>query len=78
MYFKVFMNRKQIDKIRLLLMAEFVYSNVKNASMSYIVFKLNCGYYTKFSFKNKVNSYSKSYFVNEFVEELKELIEICC
>ena len=34
-------------------MAEFAYNNVKNASISYKLFKLNCEYYLHISYKEE-------------------------
>ena len=59
-------------------MAKFAYNNTKNANIGHVSFKLNCGYYPKVSFKEDVDSRSKSCFANELVKELRELIEICC
>ncbi len=58
-------------------MAEFVYNNAKNTSISFIPFKLNCKYHFRGFFEDKTNSYSKSCFANKLVDELRELIEIC-
>ena len=44
-YFRAFVNFEQNDWVRLLLMAEFVYNNAKNANTGYILFKFNCKYY---------------------------------
>ena len=43
-YLRAFINFKQNDWARLLLMAKFVYNNVKNASISLTPFELNYGY----------------------------------
>ncbi len=59
-------------------MAEFTYNNAKNSSTGHSLFKLNCGYCPKVSFKKNVNSHSKSYFTNKLAKELRKLIEICC
>ena len=44
-YLCAFVNWKQNDWARLLLMAEFTYNNFKNASTGYTSFKLNYGYH---------------------------------
>ena len=44
-YLRAFVNFKQNDWVRLLLMAEFVHNNAKNASTGYTLFELNCKYY---------------------------------
>ena len=59
-------------------MAKFAYNNAKNASTSYTLFELNCGYHHKMSFKEDVDPYSKSRSVDKLAGELRELIKICC
>ena len=59
-------------------MAEFIYKNAKNTSIGHILFKLNYSYYPKVLFKKNINSHSISRFANKQIEELKELIEVCC
>ena len=79
-YLRAFINWKQDDWARLLLIAEFAYNNAKNANISYIPFKLNCGYHLRVSFEKDVDPRSKSRSANKLVEELRELrelIEIC-
>ena len=45
-YLRAFINFKQNDWARLLLIAEFAYNNTKNASTGYMPFELNYGYYS--------------------------------
>ncbi len=59
-------------------MAEFAYNNAKNASTSHTPFELNCGCHSKVSFEKDVDPRSKSRSANELVEELRELMEVCC
>ena len=59
-------------------MMEFAYNNAKNASTDHIPFKLNCGYHSRVSFKENVDSCSRSCFANKLAEELRKLIEVCC
>ncbi len=59
-------------------MAKFAYNNAKNASTGHTPFELNCGYHPRVSFKEDVDPRSRSRFANELVEELRELIEVCC
>ncbi len=59
-------------------MAEFAYNNAKNASTGHTPFELNCGYHPKVSFKENVDPRSRSRSANELVEELRELMEVCC
>ena len=58
-------------------MTKFAYNNTKNANISHILFKLNCGYYPKILFEDKVNIHSRSCFTNKLAKELIEFIEIC-
>ncbi len=76
-YLRVFVNWKKDDWARLLLMAEFAYNNVKNASTGHISFKLNYDYHPRVFFEEDVDSCSKSRFANKLVKELKKLIEVC-
>ena len=54
-YFQAFANFKQNDWAQLLLMAEFAYTNVINASIGYTLFELNCGYHLYVSYKENLN-----------------------
>ncbi len=76
-YLRVFVNWKQNNWARLLLIAEFTYNNAKNASTDHTLFKLKCGYYPKVSFEDETNLYSRSCSANKLVEKLRKLIEIC-
>ena len=59
-------------------MAEFAYNNAKNASTGHTPFKLNCGYHPRVFFEEDIDPCSKSRFDNKLVEELRELIKVCC
>ena len=59
-------------------MAEFAYNNAKNASTGHIPFELNCGYHLKVFFEEDVDPRLKSRFANKLVEELREMMKICC
>ncbi len=59
-------------------MAEFAYNNAKNASTSHTPFKLNCGYYLRVSFEEDLDLRSRSRYADKLVEELRELMEVCC
>lgn len=59
-YFQVFVNFKQNDWVRLLLMAKFAYNNAKNMKIGHTSFKLNCSYYSRILYKKEVDLYSKS------------------
>ena len=77
-YLRAFVYWEQDDWARLLLMAEFAYNNAKNASTGHMLFKLNCGYHPIVSFKENVDLRLKSRSANKLVEELRELMEVCC
>ncbi len=59
-------------------MTEIAYNNTKNTSTGHTHFELSCGYQPKVSFKEDVDSRSRSRFANKLVEELRELKEVCC
>ena len=50
-YLQAFINFKQNDLVRLLLIAEFTYNNAKNATTSHMPFELNCGFHLCVSFE---------------------------
>lgn len=58
-------------------MTEFVYNNIKNLSISYILFELNYGYHPHISFENNISSYLKFRFAKKLAKELRDLISIC-
>ena len=58
-------------------MAEFVYNNSKNASMSYTPFELNCAYHPYVPFENEYNAYSRSSSAKKLAIELSELMNVC-
>ena len=57
-------------------MAEFAYNIAKNASTSYTLFELNCGYYLRISYKENLNFSSKSRIAEELSSKLQELITV--
>ncbi len=57
-------------------MAKFTYNNVKNASISHILFELNYNYYPRILFKKNVNSRSRSYSADKLAKKLRELIKV--
>ncbi len=57
-YLQAFVNFKQNDWARLLLIAEFACNNTKNASIGHTPFELNCGFHPQVSHKEDVNSRS--------------------
>ena len=76
-YFQVFVNYKQDHWARLLLIAEFAYNNVKNASTSHTSFEVNCGFYPQVSYKEDVNPCFQSKLADKLVTKLKELMAVC-
>ena len=59
-------------------MAEFVYNNIKNTSISYTLFEFNCGYHPRVFIEEDIDPRSKSCSGNKLDEELRELMEVCC
>ena len=59
-YLRVFVNFKQNDWARLLLMTKFAYKNAKNAITGHTPFELNCVYYLCVLYKKYIDSCSKS------------------
>ena len=55
-------------------MAEFIYNNAKNASPNYTLFKLNCGYHLRVSYKKNFNCHSKSKSVKKLSSMLQNLM----
>ncbi len=58
--------------------AEFAFNNAKNASTGHTLFELNCGYHPRVSFKEDMDPRSRTCPTYELVEELRELIKVCC
>ncbi len=73
-YLKIFVNYKQNNWARLLLITEFAYNNVKNTSTVHTLFKFNYDYHFYVSYKKDINSCFKSKSVNELLTELQKLI----
>ena len=69
-YLWAFVNFKQNDWARLLLMAEFAYNNAKNASTEFTLFKLNCGYHPRVFYKENLDPYSQSKTAEKISSEL--------
>ena len=57
-------------------MAEFAYNNVKNANTGQTLFKLNCGYHPRVSYKEDIDSRSKSKSANKLSMELRKLMTL--
>ena len=77
-YLRAFVNWEQKYWAKLLLIAEFIYNNTKNANTGYILFKFTYGYHIKVLFEEDVNSYSRSCSTNKLAKEIRELIKVCC
>ena len=76
-YLRAFVNFKQNDWARLLLMAEFAYNNAKNASTGYTLFELNCGYHPRVSYEEDINPRSKFKSADDLANDLRELMAVC-
>ena len=75
-YLRAFVNYEQDNWAQLLLMAEFAYNNAKNASISHMLFELNCRYYSQTYYKKDVNPRLQSKSVDKQVTKLKQLMII--
>ena len=73
-YLRAFINFKQNNWTKLLLMAEFTYNNAKNASTGHTPFELNCSYYPQILYKEEIDLRSKSKSADKLLAELRELI----
>ena len=76
-YLWAFVNFKQNDWARLLLIVEFVYNNIKNASSSHTPFKLNCGYYLCIVFEEDIYSCCQLKTVKKLFSKVRELMTVC-
>ena len=76
-YLWAFVNFKQNDWARLLLIAKFIYNNAKNVSTGHTPFELNYGYHPWILYEKEVDSHSKSKSADKLSAELRELIIIC-
>ena len=57
-------------------MPGFVYNNTKNASIGYTRFELNYGYHFRMSYKEDIDSRSKSKSADKLLAELQELMTV--
>ena len=76
-YLQAFVNFKQNDWVRFLLITKFVYNNAKNASSDHTPFELNCGYHPRMLYKDDVNPRSKFKSANKLLTKLRELMIVC-
>ena len=58
-------------------MAKFVYNNAKHASIRYTLFKLNCGYNLRISYKEDINPRSRSKAADKLTKKLENLMVTC-
>ena len=76
-YLQAFINYEQNGWVRLLLMTKFAYNNAKNANTDHILFELNCGYYSWVSYKEDLDSCSKSKTAEKLSFKLRNLMAVC-
>ena len=76
-YLQAFVNFKQSDWARFLLMAEFAYNDAKNSSTGLTPFELNYGYYLCVSFEEDTDPYFQSKSADELSAELQDLMIVC-
>ena len=77
-YLRAFVNFKQNNRAKLLPIAKFAYNNTKNASTGHTSFKLNCGYHLGMSYKDEVDSRSKSKLADKLSAKLRRELMIVC
>ena len=58
-------------------MAKFAYNNTKNASTGHTPFEVNSGYHPRMSYKEDIDSHSKSKSADKLLAELRELMIVC-
>ena len=76
-YLRIIVNFELNNWVRYLPRAKFAYNNAKNASTGHTPFELNCGYHSRISYKDDINSQSKSKSADKLSEELRKLMIIC-
>ena len=75
-YLWVFVNFEQNDWAKLLPMAEVIYHNTNNASTGHTLFKPNCSYHLRVSFKEDINLHSRSNAADKLLAKLQKLMTI--
>ena len=58
-------------------MAELVYNNAKNASISHTLFEFNCNFHPQAFYKKDVNLCSQLKLVDKLATKLRKLIAVC-
>ena len=76
-YLWVLVNFEQTNWAQLLLMAEFIYNNAKNASTGHTSFNLNSEYYLCVSYEEDLDSRSKLRIAETISSKLQELMTVC-
>ena len=76
-YLRAFINFEQNDWAKLLPMAKFAYNNVKNVTIGYTPFELNCRYHPWVLYEENIDSCSESELTDELLAELQELMTVC-
>ena len=76
-YLRAFINYKRDNWARLLPIAELAYNNATHACTGYTLFELNCEYHLCISYKEDVNSCSRSKAADDLTEELRNLMAAC-
>lgn len=82
-YLQAFINVKQKDWAKFLLIVMFAYNNTKNANTGYMLFKLNYGYYLCVFFKKNTNFCSQLKIIDKLLAKLRESMivyqeNLCC
>lgn len=76
-YFWTFINFEQNDWVRFVLIVEFTYNNIKDASTTHMFFQLNCDYYLCVSYKEDIDLYFKIKLAKELSTKLQKLMLVC-
>ena len=73
-YLQTFVNFKQNNWARLLLIAEFAYNNTKNASTGHTPLELNCEYHLHISFEKVTDPRSQLKTADKLSTKLQKLM----
>ena len=76
-YLRTFINFKQNEWVRPLLIANLAYNNAKNACSGYTLFELNCSYHPQILYKDNIDLCSKFKSKNNLSAELRERMIVC-
>ena len=75
-YLKVFVNFKQNNWARLILIAKFTSNNTKNANTGYNLFELNCDYHLCISYEEDIDSCFISKLPDDLASKLRKLMAL--